>query len=203
MQEAEAYAEDSVKKARERADATVSEAKERATDITLSYSEKAEREAAAIIARASSSADILERNILLDAKSLIIDGIYEKAEKELLKLSGEKYFTLLKKNLLLAIESLSVTEYSDEDETEADFSDTFILTLNAVDNAKYGERLIESVKTAVDNLSKSIELSENFGEFSGGLMLRLGNIEISATLDTLIKGVRAKTETDVYSILFR
>ena len=47
MQEAEAYAEDSVKKARERADAIVSEAKERAVDIALSHSEKAEKEAMA------------------------------------------------------------------------------------------------------------------------------------------------------------
>lgn len=199
--EAEAYAEEALKTACERAEAIISDARKKAEDIKREYAERAETEAKAVISRAASSADVLERNILLDAKSVMLDDIYKRAEEQLIKADESTYFGFLIKTLKSAVEFLSDSE--DCEDCEDDASDVYVLTLNAEDGKRFGKQLLDSVGDLLRSQGKRIELDSVNGDFSGGLRLRLGSVEASATVDTLLKAAREKTEADVYGILFR
>ncbi len=202
-EEAEGYASEVKKTVTERTESIISDANKKAAEIKASYAERAEKESGAIIARAASSADILERNILLDAKSVIIDEVYEKAEKAFSETDSERYFDFLAATLKSAIEFLSVSEDGDEDDGEEEKSVLYVLTLNSRDTEKYGKKLLTAVKAEVSRQNRNIELSDSTGDFSGGLKLSLGNIEVSATAEALLKAAREKTEAEVYGILFR
>ncbi len=202
-EEAESYASEAKKSAANRAERIISDANQRATEIKDSYSERAARESDAIITRAASSADILERNILLDAKSLIIDGAYKNAEKAFSEIPEERYFDFLVRTLKGAIEFLSAAEDEEAEEGGEEKNALYLLTLNARDAEKFGKRLLASVKAEVSGQSGNISLSEVVGDFSGGLTLSLGSIEVLATVESLLKAAREKTEADVYGILFR
>ena len=199
--EAEDYAAEAIKTTKERAQVIISDAKTAAEKHRAEVSEKCKKECDAIINRAASSADILERNILLDAKSVIIDKVFKKAEKEFSEIDCNRYFDFLIKTLNNAIVFFDVSEAENEEETEED-ENIYILTLNSTDKEKYGKKLLNSVKETVSAQGKSIELSKTPGDFSGGLKLRLGNIEISGTLESLFKAAKEKTEAKVYNILF-
>ncbi len=201
-EEAEGYASEAKKSAKERSESITADANKKAEEIKRSYAERAAKESNAIITRAASSADILERNILLDAKSVIIDGVYEKAEKAFLETAPERYLDFLIRTLRGAIEFLSVAQDGDEDESEEEKSSLYVLTLNARDCEKFGKKLLMSVKAEVSGQGRDIELSESFGDFSGGLNLSLGSTAVSATTKALLKAAREKTEAKVYGILF-
>lgn len=203
MGEAEEYAAETIKNAKERAGGIISEAKQKAEAIKSSYVERAEKESLAVINRAASSADILERNILLDAKSVIIDGVFEKAKVSFSEVDKGRYFDFLVKMLRTAAVSLTMCQTFDEEEAGEDKNETFVLTLNAVDTAVYGEKLVSSLKKDLLEQNKKMEISDTPGDFLGGLKLRLGNIEVSGTLDTLLRSLKEKKEAEIYSILFR
>lgn len=196
--EAEAYAEEALSSARERAERIISDARKKAEDIKREYAERAETEAKAVILRAASSADVLERNILLDAKSVMLDEVYKRAAAELTKADESAYFGFLTRTLKNAVDFLS-----DSEDGEEDISDVYVLTLNAEDEKRFGNKLLDSVRDAVRSQGKQIELDGAHGDISGGLKLRLGSIEANATTDVLLKAAREKTEADVYGILFR
>ena len=202
-EEAESYAAEAKKNAAERAESIISDANKKAEEIKAAYAERAEKESAEVINRAASSADILERNILLDAKSVIIDEVYKKAEKAFSEIDGERYFDFLVRTLKSAIDFLSSAQDSEEEGCEEEKSDLYVLTLNERDGKNHGKKLLASVKTEVSAQKRSIVLSERCGDFSGGLKLSLGNIEASATTEALIKAAKEKTEAEVYGILFR
>ncbi len=196
--EAEAYAEEALKTACERAETIISDAHKKAEDIKREYAERAETEAKAIISRAASSADVLERNILLDAKSVMLDNVYKRAEEQLIKADESTYFGFLTRTLKSAVDFLS-----DSEDCEDDASDVYVLTLNTEDERRFGKQLLDSVSDSVRSQGRRIEFDSVNGDFPGGLTLRLGSITASATLDVLLKAAREKTEADVYGILFR
>ena len=201
--EAEDYAEDTIQKARERAEAIISDAKKKAEEIRNAKNEKACLEGNAIINRAASSADILERNILLDAKSVIIDGIYEKAEAAVAEMDGERYLSFLTASLSDAISFLASSEDCSEDDEETEKTELFLLTLNKKDKKLFGKKLITFASGLIKETGRKIELSDSCGDFSGGLKLQLGTIEANLTLSALIKASKEETESSVYGILFR
>ncbi len=202
-EEAVSYAVGVKKSASERAESIISDANKRAEEIKSAYAERAEKESDEVINRAASSADILERNILLDAKSVIIDEVYKKAEKAFSEIDGERYFDFLVRTLKGAIDFLSSSQDGEDDGYEEENFELYVLTLNERDREKFGKKLLASVKSEVSAQKRSIALSEKDGDFSGGFKLSLGNIEASATTEALIKAAKEKTEADVYGILFR
>ena len=199
--EADSYADETVKKARERANSILSDARIRAKEIRRSFTEKAVCESNAIINRAASSADILERNILLDAKSVILDQVYQKT-LALLTEDSERYLSLLKSSLKSAISVLASGEDAPENTAEEEKSETFVLSLNEKDRMLFGQRLLTFGENLTRKTERKLILSDTPGTFIGGLSLRLGSIEISATLETIIKTAKEKTEAQVCEILF-
>ena len=201
--EAEEYAEETLEKARERAKAILSDANKRAEQIKAEKKKMATFEGEAIISRAASSADILERNILLDAKSVIIDGIYEKAETAISEMDDKRYLDFLTASLDNAIPFLISSEELNDGDGEAGKNGLFLLTLNEKDKMLFGNKLIAYASALVKETGRSILLSPDTPTFSGGLKLRLGNVEANLTLSDLIKASRETTEAEVYGILFR
>lgn len=203
IEEAESYAVEAKKNATERAESIISDANKKAEEIRAAYAERAEKESAEVINRAASSADILERNILLDAKSVIIDEVYEKAERAFSEIDSKRYFDFLVRTLKGAIEFLTTAQDYGESDYEEENSELYVLTLNENDTEKFGKKLLASVKSEVGAQNRAIVLSEKRGNFLGGLKLSLGNVEASATTEALIKATKEKTEAEVYGILFR
>lgn len=202
-EEARVYAAEAIKKANERAAEIISEAEKNAEEIRLAYAERAEKESAAIILRAASSSDVLDRNILLDAKSVMIDEVFKKAVEAFAKTDTARYFDFLVKTLRSCIDFLSSSEEIEEEGYVEENTDLFVLTLSKDDKAAFGKKLISAVKGDISVQNKKMEISEKDGDFSHGLRVCLGNVEVNATLEALMKTAREKTESEVYGILFR
>ena len=119
--------------ARAEAERILSEAREDCARIAADYASRAdgvrekltaqaEEKAEDMIARAKAAAAMQERNLLLQQRSDLIDGVFAGAQEWVLSLDGEKYTELLAGLLSAALMELVNTEahnravYGDEEE---------------------------------------------------------------------------------------
>ena len=170
--------------------------------------EQAERECAALITRAKSSSAMAKRNVVLEARSRLLDETYAAAAREIRDLPTDQYRNLLigmLKSALrqqLASEAESMRLYG-EDIAPAGYE----IILNNRDRKEFGEGLIEEVrrglgaKVGLTNASK-VSLSKDTAEITGGLILRCGDVEINCSLAMLFAEVRRATEAKVSGLLF-
>ncbi|MBQ9388505.1 MAG: hypothetical protein IJU01_07685 [Lachnospiraceae bacterium] len=77
------------------------------------------------------------------------------------------------------------------------FGDEEII-LNEKDRAAYGEKLI----AALNKDGSGFRLSEATGAFSGGLIIKRGNIETNCTAELLLESRRSELSAEVVRILF-
>ena len=73
------------------------------------------------------------------------------------------------------------------------------LIFNASDREKYGKAVCE---TANRILKGSLTVSPETGDFSGGLLVRNGQIEVNSTVDLLIEFSRGELSSEVAALLF-
>ncbi len=193
--------------ARERAEATVTEARARADELRASLAVRTEREAEDIVSRAKSSAAMLGRNVLLDAKSAMIDRAFDAALESFCRLPEKEYFDLLV-NLLTDAVTTRVEEQKTMialyGEGEADLSVPFSVVLSAADREKYGARLVDAVKASgkLPKDAPDVLLSERTAPIRGGLILAYGDVESNCSLERLVAAERTRSESVVYQTLF-
>ncbi|MBQ8140314.1 MAG: V-type ATP synthase subunit E [Clostridia bacterium] len=186
------------------------EYKLKAQKIKADIEDKTEREAAAVISRAKSSAAMEQRNAALSAKSDLIDKAFNQARNELRSLPEDKYLDFLTSMLVsillkqLEDEKTSRELYGDED---APVIDRYEVFLSERDLARCGSKLIESLrrrlvgKSQADIVSK-VYLSPVPAQIDGGLILRCGSVEINGSLSMLFEQLRPSLEVRVSRILF-
>ena len=201
LAEANEYAMHVKTNAKVQADAIINEAIRKAAKETAEIASKNTKECDAIISRATSSADILNKNILIDAKSTIVDSVFSKAEESFNKLDSETYFNFLVKLLNEAIKMIPAEEDDGFGYTQQN-PNTFYLTLNKKDNLSIGNNLIEAVKANVVKIKCTIALNSTYADIKGGFILRRGDIEINASSDMIFKDAREKYEGNVLTMLF-
>lgn len=123
------------------------------------------------------------RKSLLGAKRTMIDEAFEKAVTQLNSLKKVDYQGFVKKLLLRAVETgdEEVVVSSEEDVIDQEFLDGV--------NRELGDK-------------GGLKLSEERREMRGGFVLSRGRVEVKATFDALVDGLRDELEMEVAKILF-
>ena len=199
--DAQAYAERTLANAKERADEILDTYRRQAEAIYAEERAKGAREQAGVAERAVSSAEVLERNILLDARNALLQQAFTEAEAQLHALSAEEYTVFLKSCLGAAIDTLNAPE-EDGFGYEPENPDLYRLSLNSRDSAQYGQALLSAVEKQVVARGCRITLTEEDDSIDGGFILKRGEAEVNCTLALLLKNARRDLEAEAYRVLF-
>ena len=127
------------------------------------------------------------RKSLLGLKQKLVSSCFDRAHDKIVSLPEDEYVTLLAK---LASESA----VSGDEE----------IVLNARDKAAVGEKVTERANAALAAKGGKAELtlSGDEGSFTGGLMLRRGNIETNCTAELLVNMCRSDMAASLAGVLF-
>ena len=180
----------------------------RADAIAKEIADRAMQEGEQLISRARSTAAMTRRNILLAAKSEMIDETFEAAKKQICDTDYGKY-----RELLVALLSCALMEQaSDERKTlafgdEVTEFDTFEVLFNENDRARFGESVIEGARRVTERRigaerAAKLRLSAECADIDGGLILRYGDVETNCSLAVLLREMRRDLEGKISAILF-
>ena len=179
--------------AKAQADAIIAQAEQQCAGIREAYEGKA-KEAYAEKIRAgvkvcedlaeskSRIAQMESKKSLLALKQELVSSAFDKAQTKLLTLPKEQYLDFLT--------GLAVKAAPDGNGE---------LVLNASDKAAYGSEL---VKAANARLNGQLKLSDETGDFAGGLIVKNGPVAVNNTLELLIDLCRSEMAADVAKVLF-
>lgn len=139
------------------------------------------------VARLEKAADMEARKSILACKQELVAEAFDRAEKKLLSLSGEEYIGFLAK--LAAKAAVSGREQ---------------IVLNAKDREALGKKVSAKAneQLAAMGTPGKLSLSPESGDFSGGLILRDGNVSVNCTVSALVAEARQNQASAVAAELF-
>lgn len=188
------------------------EYKEKADKITLEANVDAKNEATEIVMRARSGEVALRKNLIFKMQGEMIDKAFEVAENDLISLSGNARLDFLVDLLTSALTSEWEAEQKREeiygtDEEEEDTERIYEVMLNAKDKANLGEALLNNFKRRIvgkdmGDLPARVRLSDECANIEGGLVIKIGKVEINNSVKSIIAGLRSRLEPQVARILF-
>lgn len=164
----------------------------------------AEKERESIISRGHSSAAMLRRNMLLSAKSKMVDEAYENAVGYISRMDKKDYLDMLRGMFSAAVNDTLVSEGAllcDED-SEYTAPDTFVVSLNEKDAEKYASELEKFASGVLGSTGKKYLLSPHHADIAGGMLIAYGDMFINCSLEQAVAEVREQTEPEVYKALF-
>ena len=189
--------------------------------IYADYKQKAEKEAleaeneakdaaAEILSRANSSEENIRRNIIFKAQGEMIDRAFAVAGDELCALPDDKRLELLSGLMISALTAEFQAEQSRDSIYGAEENESVLyyeVMLNQKDRARIGEALIENFRRKIvgkdfGDLPSRVSLSKESVDIEGGLIIKVGDIEINCSIKTLINRLRPRLEAQVAKILF-
>ena len=210
LSEAQAKADKILADAQAECDRINAEYAERAEKIRFEISTEAEKRGMEYVARIRSTAATSKRNLLLQTKSDLIDGVFAGVLEQTRILELEKYneilIGLLSAALLEQIESeeISRTLYGEE---EALAPDSYEVLFNQRDRDRSGKAVVEGVqkhlagKVSAEKLAR-LALASQTVAIDGGLVLRCGSVESNCSLSILFAQLRESLESEVARTLF-
>ena len=210
LSEAQAKADQILADAQAECDRINAEYAERAEKIRTEISSEAEKGGMEYVARIRSTAATSKRNLLLQTKSDLIDGVFASVLEQTRTLELEKYneilIGLLSAALLEQLESedISRTLYGEE---EALAPERYEVIFNQRDRDRCGKMVVEGVqkhllgKVSAEKLAK-LMLSSQTAAIDGGLILRCGNVESNCSFSILFAQLREDLESEVAHALF-
>lgn len=183
---------------------------EKAKNITVSANAAAKSEATEIAMRTRATEKTLQKNIMLELQSEMIDRAFDVARKEICELEGEARLDLLTGLLCATLWSEYEAEqqrsqlYGDDGETEKPI---YEILLEKRDRDKLGSALMTSFKRRIvgkdmGDLPERVRLSDDVASIDGGLVLRVGSVEINNSVDAVFSYLRPRLESKVARILF-
>ncbi len=171
LSDAKALAQSIIDKARtESGEAIISE-KNKALEIRQKNDVMLKQEADKIIARKATVAEIDAKKALLAAKVQCVDLAFKKAKDKLCALDKKAYTQLILKLIRLYAEENDVILLSEK---------------NNVD--------LKALKEDTTFINKKLSLANNFGDFSGGLILKGKNYDKNLTFETLLSAKKSVTK---------
>jgi V/A-type H+-transporting ATPase subunit E len=180
--------------AKAQADAILAQGEQQCAEIRQSYEEKAKerygekiRNGVKVCQDNITSVERLNqmeaKKAVLALKQEMVSKSFDKAVEQLVALPQEQYVALLAK---LAAQA-SVT--GDEE-----------IVLNAKDQAAVGSAVVEKVNALVPN--GKLVLSNETGDFAGGLILKRGSIEANCTIELMVELCRGDMSAQLAKVLF-
>ena len=196
--------------AREECDRLTAEYETRAAAVEAANERDAGRRAEDLLARARSSAAMQGRTLVGEAKSRLINEVFENAFRSVRGRGKKEYTDLVAGLLVSALKELAETEernralYGEEEEVS---DAAYEILLNEQDRAEIGKAVVEAVKKQVKGVLSEerigrIVLAEQTANVAGGAILRNGEIEANCSLEMLFSQLRRDLETEVSRVLF-
>ena len=181
---------------------------ERANNIREEIADRALQEGEQLIARARSAAAMTRRNILLDAKSEMLDEAFAAAKAQICDTDYGKY-----RELLVALLSCALLQQAKGEQDalgygdEVEEIDSFEVLFNESDRASLGEGVIEGARRVTERRIgaervSGLRLSSECADIDGGLILRCGDVEINCSITVLLQEMKRELEGKINSILF-
>jgi V/A-type H+-transporting ATPase subunit E len=183
--------------ARKKASEIESEDNKKAAEILNEAKNKSKSLRSQIVSSAKSQAEDEKRRILafarLEARNSIlterqkaVGSVFEKAFENLLSLSDQEYFQLIKSLLIK-------TTITGEEE----------IILSSKDKNRITKELIESVNVALrsDGRKGNLKLAEETREIKGGFVLKSDGVEINNSFSSLLGLLREELEFKILEML--
>lgn len=163
-----------------------------------------------IISKAESSGKLLEREIMLRAKTILIDQVYAGAEDRIRSLPEDKYVTVLSRLLGDAViermENLgALVEKYGEEEYSAELKTAYEAALSPADTEKFGSTVISKAEQYIANRNitvPKIKLAKEPAQIDCGVIVKYGDTETNCSVSSMIASVKEKTDGTVAEILF-
>lgn len=186
------------------------EYKEKADAITARATAEAKNEAAEIVSRTRSGEATTRKNLLLKTQGEMIDRAFVIAENELVSLPAAERLEMLTGLLTASLtaeweaEQSRADIYGDESE---EGERIYEVMLNAKDREHHGEALINNFKRRIvgkglGDLPSRVKLSEGTADIEGGLIIKVGSVEINNSVRAIVAQLRPRLEAQVAKILF-
>lgn len=139
------------------------------------------------VQRLAKAADMEARKSVLSCKQAIVSDAFERAEAKLRALSGDEYVEFLAGQAARA----SVTGGEE-------------IVLSPQDRKKYGAKVVSRANARLTAAGKTarLTLAEDGGDFSGGLVLRDGDVSVNCTVAALMAQARQDMASRVAAELF-
>ncbi len=198
-------------KKRAEADAECKKINEEYSGLARATAEKlnaeAKKSAGEIVARAKSGERTVRKASVLSLRAEMIDRAFETAQNELLALDDNRRLDLLLRMLTSVLKAELDGERARALE-ESDFArPSYEVLLNKKDREKLGERLMESYRRSIvgrdmGDLPSRLTLSDDTVNIGGGLVVRVGDVEINSSVESVIAYLRPRLEGKVEKILF-
>ena len=210
LAEAQAKADKILSDAQAECDRINAEYAERAEKIRSEISGEAEKGGMEYVARIRSTAATNKRNLLLQTKSDLIDGVFAGVLEQTRNLELQKYneilIGLLSAALLEQLESEETSRnlYGEEEALSPEF---YEVVFNQRDRDRSGKIVVDGVqkhlagKVSAEKLAR-LKLSMQTANIDGGLVLRCGNVESNCSLSILFAQLRESLESEVARTLF-
>ena len=179
----------------------IAAAESRADAIRRTYDSRCADLNAELSSRAESVSESEFRNAELIARAKLVDRVFNEAKERLLSLDEKGYYTFLSKLLKnVAAERAEADKAIAAGNDEYDDFDGYELQLNPADRARFGDKLIDSLKGKIGK--KPISVSDKDCDIDGGFILRWGQVDVNCSISRLIEGARDAHERDVCAILY-
>ena len=210
LSEAQAKADKILADAQAECDRINAEYAERAEKIRSEISGEAEKGGMEYVARIRSTAATNKRNLLLQTKSDLIDGVFAGVLEQTRNLELQKY-----NEILIGLLSAALLEQIDSEETSRNLygeedalaPEVYEVVFNQRDRDRSGKAVIEGVqkhlsgKVSAEKLAR-LTLANQTVNIDGGLVLRCGNVESNCSLSILFAQLRESLESEVARTLF-
>jgi V/A-type H+/Na+-transporting ATPase subunit E len=179
LTDAKKYAEGVAAEAAVTAGVIIADAETAAEKLKNDARLRAEKEAENVLQRSRSSAELIGRNRLLEAKSELIDRAFALAKQKILNLDNNEYSAFMSAMLAEAVVP----------------GGKYMMSVNKKDR--------ETAKEVIIKSAADITLSDNDIDIGGGFILSCGDIETNCSVELIIAGLRGMLESEVYKTLFK
>jgi len=188
LDEARQQAQANMEKAKKEAEAILQAAKERAEEREKIAIEKARINADEKKRRMIASAELDAKKERLKAKQEIIEDAFNRAIEKLNSLPEEQYFDILA-NMMAGIIRGENCE----------------IILSGRDKERLNAALLDNIKNRLKEkgYTGNINISNETRDIKGGFILKMGDIEINNSFDTILRMKRDELEPEVVKILFQ
>ena len=205
LEEARADAEKQLSLAREEAQATLASAKTQAQRVTEEAAHARESRVQALIAQEESAAGAEDRRAVLSARMETVGEAYRQAMAEMTQMpDGERL------DFCIGLLQGALASCKAEREAHARLYGEepplpeLAAILSRKDRAAFGEQLLTRVRKEAGECAAYAEklVLAPAGDFAGGLILRMGDVESNGTLEMLLAQHRKAYTTRVFRMLY-
>lgn len=207
LAEAKAYESEQLALAKSEADAISGEYAAQASEVVKEIKADCEAKVKLTAERAQSRGEMDTRKAVLAAKQEAISAAFDEALAQMVKMPDEDKILMM---VRLGIKyQTGDAEYIFSKAERDTIGAVVVETINALYAKQqlketFSGTLVEKIKKLVVNQPEKLtaKLSDKTGDFSGGFILKQGDIENNCTFEILVGGVREELESEVSSILF-